>query len=176
LIIKDINGVEVGLNKPVTYSSLYVDTPPIPVPLLSITNGVDAISSWPNIYHSAYPISPNEFLQVDLGQEYQIGSIKYWNRDTNQDRSNGTFIQLIANNGTTIVKTINLVGNLPSELFTFSNIDETVQTYNTDLTGTSIILKDAYQNQKGTTTIGTASNTAGTINGSLPGYAETINF
>jgi hypothetical protein len=56
--------------------------------------------SYPNIYHAAYD-NPNVFWQLDLGRDYPVTEIVYYNRaDCCQHRANDAKIQLTANDGT----------------------------------------------------------------------------
>jgi hypothetical protein len=118
--VKDINGNSVSLNKPISHSGIFNGDGMFESSNPSqVTNDVDSISRYPNIYCSDTAGS-TEYLEVDLGEEYTIGSVKYWNRgDTCMTRSANTSIQLL-NNDRTVVGSKTLTGNLESEIFNLS--------------------------------------------------------
>jgi hypothetical protein len=57
------------------------------------------IRAYPNIYHSGFD-GADVFWQLDLGQDYLVHEIVYYNATTGQDRANGAKIILTSNNGT----------------------------------------------------------------------------
>jgi hypothetical protein len=56
------------------------------------------IRAYPNIYHSGFD-GADVFWQLDLGQDYLVNEIVYYNATTGQERANGAKIILTSNNG-----------------------------------------------------------------------------
>lgn len=61
-------------------------------------DGTQAARAYPNIYLSV--CSKGTFWELDLGQDYPVTEVVFYNRSDNSQRANGMKIQLKANNGT----------------------------------------------------------------------------
>ena len=94
LVVYDIEGNNVALNKPVKINAGSALSPSKPE---NIVNGrfVDR-DDWHNDYHAINNNNMNE-LEIDLGQEYNLEQIVLYNRHHHEwsDRLNGTTIELL---------------------------------------------------------------------------------
>ena len=106
LIVIDRNGVNVAYNKPVTALSGSPN---------SITNGTDNTTSSPYISSTT---GINEYVQIDLGSEYEIILVKFWNSNSNQNYATGSSI-IISNSKQVQMGLYTLIGGTPSETADF---------------------------------------------------------
>jgi hypothetical protein len=120
------NGINVALNKTTSSSSNNDNDLP--------NWGVDGNKE--NVYHTGKDTQP-EWWQVNLGQEYNITSIKIFrqNAEPYSNRMNGATIELLAKDGTTVVhtetaETLDKTKEKPYEqVFNFDATTETTETF-----------------------------------------------
>jgi hypothetical protein len=62
-------------------------------------DGTVKVRTYPNIYHAGYQFG-NVFWELDLGQDYSVTQIVYYNRDVVPDRAEGMKMILSSNNET----------------------------------------------------------------------------
>ena len=92
------NGVNVAVGKTVTapnvYSQGYYAGQAI---AKNAIDGTLSTKDYPNIYHSTCAVG--DYWQLDLGQEFDVDKIVYYNRrDCCSERSNGMVVQIFDNN------------------------------------------------------------------------------
>jgi hypothetical protein len=128
LVVKS-GGENVALKKPTTslnvYGSAGTDLPEAS----KAVDGTLSTRNHPELYNSAG--TKDDYWEVDLGREYPVDSITYYNRkDCCQDRANGMIIHLLSATKTP-VKTLQLTGGA-------------VQKFNMELTPTDKLNKNCF--------------------------------
>lgn len=116
LAVYDNNGKNVALNKPTTSSGVYDTIDNNPDSSYAV-DGKMANRPYPDIYHSAG--GEGSFWTVDLGKEYDITRIVYYNRsDCCDSRSQGMKIELL-NSSRTVVGNATISAGKGPQTFNF---------------------------------------------------------
>lgn len=119
LVAIDSNGVNVAYKKPTQVLSTYGPS----FPKEAAVNGEYSSNAW-NFYHSA-GTGTGEFFEVDLGGNYEIVSVHYYNRDSARQRAAGSRIQLRDANDIVLTEKV-LTGGVWREICDFRTVDGTV--------------------------------------------------
>ena len=84
IIVMDMNGNNIALNKPTYASSTFPGTSPSS----TVVDGTVLPRKYPNIWTNNLPDDPSDFWQVDLGSIQMISTIRYISRSDSNDTSN----------------------------------------------------------------------------------------
>jgi hypothetical protein len=115
LMVFDVNGNNIALGKPTTTSGEWKGFSP--------NNAND--NNPKTLFHTANPPKINDFWEVDLGQEYNIAHIEYYNRaDCCQERIIGCAMNLL-NNNRELVEQFNFTSNEMLQKFVPSSKGDT---------------------------------------------------
>ena len=81
IVVSDVNGRNLALNRPAYGTSRFIDTNNTICAAASIvTDGTLTAREWPNVWVSETTERNNEFLEIDLGISQPITSITYYSR------------------------------------------------------------------------------------------------
>jgi len=101
IVVSDINGKNLALNRPVYTTSRLIDTAgTMSAAGTVVTDGTVTARTWPNVWVSATTDRNTEFLEIDLGISQAITSITYYSRS---DASTPPRIQVLVTNDTNAV-------------------------------------------------------------------------
>jgi hypothetical protein len=102
IVVSDVNGKNLALNRPVYSTSRFIDAAGTMATMATVvTDGTLNARSWPNLWISGTTDRNTEFLEIDLGITQAITSIIYYGRSDSQNTA--PRIQILVTNDTTAV-------------------------------------------------------------------------